>query len=300
MAFDQLRDIPGFAGWRSVEEVNKGWSSDRKFRITTEAGQPLLLRLAAADRFEVKEREFAAMGRFHRLGIHMSEPLGFGRCGGGEQVYTLLSWLEGEAVDEVIEQLPEGQQYRLGLEAGRILRQMHSLPAPSEQPDWEQRMRRKFEVHLQRYRDSGLQVPGDQVALAFVADNLQRLSGRPQVLQHGDYHVGNMILGPDGRLGIIDFNRWDYGDPYEDFYKLAFFSRERSIPFCRGQVAGYFPEGVPEQFFPLLALYVADVMLFSAVWAIPFGPAEVEGMLRRAEMIMADYQGFQTAIPGWW
>jgi len=37
---------------------------------------------------------------------------------------------------------------------------------------------------------------------------------------HGDYHLGNMIVDKDREINIIDFNRWGYDDPYEEFNRL--------------------------------------------------------------------------------
>ena len=125
------------------------------------------------------------------------------------------------------------------------------------------------------------------------------LKNRPQTCQHGDFHIGNLILAPGNTLGVIDFNRWDYGDPFEEFYKMMLFSRELSIPFAMGQINGYFENRVPNNFFDLLALYLADVILFSVVWAIPFGTDEVKGMIKRAEMMLSDYDNFNTTTPKW-
>ena len=41
-------------------------------------------------------------------------------------------------------------------------------------------------------------------------------------------------------IGVIDFNRWEVGDPYEEFYKLESFGIEESIPYCVGQIDEYF------------------------------------------------------------
>ena len=54
---------------------------------------------------------------------------------------------------------------------------------------------------------------------------LPLLQQRPVVYQHGDFHVGNFIYLPTRQVGVIDFNRWDFGDPYEEFYKLQFFKK---------------------------------------------------------------------------
>ena len=101
-------------------------------------------------------------------------------------------------------------------------------------------------------------------------------------------------------LAVIDFNRWDFGDPYEEFYKMMLFSREQSIPFARGQIQGYFSGEIPEDFFPTLALYLADVILYSVVWAEFFGEEEINKMIKLGEMTLADFDSFSSKIPGWW
>ena len=39
--------------------------------------------------------------------------------------------------------------------------------------------------------------------------------------QHGDFHPGNLIYMENGEIGVIDFNRWEVGDPYEEFLGYA-------------------------------------------------------------------------------
>lgn len=43
----------------------------------------------------------------------------------------------------------------------------------------------------------------------------------------------------NGEIGVIDFNRWEICDQYEEFYKLESFARELSIPYCIGQMQAY-------------------------------------------------------------
>ena len=59
--------------------------------------------------------------------------------------------------------------------------------------------------------------------ISYLEKQLPLLQQRPVVYQHGDFHVGNFIYLPTRQVGVIDFNRWDFGDPYEEFYKLQFF-----------------------------------------------------------------------------
>ena len=109
-----------------------------------------------------------------------------------------------------------------------------------------------------------------------------------------------MIIGPDKLLGIIDFNRLGYGDPWEEYNRLVFFSRAASIPFSRGQIHAYFDNHVPDLFFTLMALYTAVETLFGIVWAVSFGEEEIARSLERTTMVFQDYHGFETCLPVWY
>ncbi|MFW5788258.1 MAG: aminoglycoside phosphotransferase family protein [Halanaerobiales bacterium] len=284
---------------RKVYRIDKGWSSDEKYFIECDNGKKFLLRINSIDQHDVKEKEFMIMRELSKLGIIMSYPFDVGISNKGQFVYILLSWIEGKDVEEVITTLIEDKQYSLGVEAGNILKKLHSVSAPKDQEDWEERMIKKINYHLERFKECRIKVPNDEYALKYIKENLHLLKNRPQVFQQGDFHVGNLILTPDDTLGVIDFNRWDYGDPYEEFYKMMMFSREVSIPFARGQIYGYFGDEIPEDFFKILALYLADVSLYSVVWAAPYGEEDVNKMLKIAEMIFNDFNNFTTVVPGW-
>ncbi|MBC3889413.1 phosphotransferase [Acetobacterium paludosum] len=76
-----------------------------------------------------------------------------------------------------------------------------------------------------------MKISGDEVALKFINDNLDKIWLKPQVYQHGDFLSENLILTPDGKFVVIDFNHWEIGDPYEEFYKLESFRTEVSSPY---------------------------------------------------------------------
>ena len=292
-----LSGLPGADEWARVTKVEKGWSKDRKYYAEGSDGAALLVRLSEVAEADEKEREIAAMERVAASGVTMSRPLYHGIS--GDAFYAVYSWVPGEPLEEALPRLSEYEQHGLGIKAGRVLRTIHTIAAPADREPWGSRMRRKIGIHQERYNASGIYIPGQEHAKAYISANLHLLEGRPQVLQHGDFHPGNLILMPEHDIGVIDFNRWDYGDPWEEFYKAAYFSREVSIPFTRGQIAGYFKGQAPEHFYRLLALYLADIILFSAGWAMQFGGKEVQGMIDRAQVILADYDNFTRYVPGW-
>lgn len=80
-------------------------------------------------------------------------------------------------------------------------------------------------------------------------------------------HLGNLIYTPDKTIGVIDFNRWECGDKYEEFYKVQSFDVEHSIAFSVGEIQGYFDGDPPIDFWKVQAVYVAHASLYSIKWA---------------------------------
>ena len=98
--------------FKEVIEINKGWSGDKKYRVTDESGKRMLLRISPAEQYERKKREFENMKRVAALKVPMCEPIDFGTCEGG--VYSLQSWIEGEDAEVVLARLPEQHPLRRG------------------------------------------------------------------------------------------------------------------------------------------------------------------------------------------
>ena len=291
--------IGGSGEWISAERVEKGWSKDEKYLVTARGGERLLLRLSDASMYEAKKKEFDIVTKYARLGFPMSRPLAFGRCEGGEKVYTLLTWVEGEDLEQALPGLSIERQYMLGREAGAILRAIHSLPLEEEDRPAASKREKKL-LQLESYEGSRVRVPDDETAVRYVKEHIGRIWTKEPVYQHGDFHPGNLIFRPDGSIGVIDFNRWEVGDPYEEFYKLESFGRELSVPYCVGQIDSYFGGEPPEDFWEALAVYVAHASLFSIKWAEKFGEEDVRGMVRRCMEAFDDYDGFRLTVPKWY
>ena len=91
--------------------------------------------------------------------------------------------------------LSDTEQYVYGLEAGRILRKIHSIPAPETQEDWEIRFNRKMDYKIKKYTECPLKYENGQAFIDYINESLYLLKDRPQTYQHGDYHIGNMMIG---------------------------------------------------------------------------------------------------------
>lgn len=281
------------------EPICKGWSNDRKYCVTDENGTRYLLRVSDGKEYDAKQNEFRMMQRVAKLGVKMCEPVAFGVC--DEGVYSVQTWIDGTDAEETIPHLSDAEQYDYGLEAGRILKRIHSIPAPAEQPDWEERFNRKLDNKIKKYLACPIQYEGGEAFIRYINENRRLLQGRTQTYQHGDYHIGNMMIDGDGRLRIIDFNRNDYGDPWEEFNRIVW-SAQASPLFASGMVNGYFEveREVPLAFWRLLALYISGNTLSSVYWAIPFGEGEVRTMLAQAQDVLRWYDHMRSPVPTWY
>ncbi|MBP3442346.1 MAG: phosphotransferase, partial [Clostridia bacterium] len=190
------------------------------------------------------------------------------------------------------------KQYALGLEAGKILKKIHSIPAPESQQDWEIRINNKADLRIRKYNECPLKYDNGQAFIDFVNANRYLLKGRPQVFQHGDYHIGNMMIEND-KVVIIDFDRYDFGDPWEEFKSITWCAQASHL-FASGMVNGYFDNNVPMEFCNLLALYISLGTITSLPWAIPYGEGEVQTMQNLANEVLEWYDNMQNPVPKWY
>lgn len=279
------------------EPINKGWSGDKKYCVTDENGVRYLLRVSDIAQYDAKQAEFNVMKQLAELGIPMCKPIEFGIC--DEGVYSIQSWIDGADAEQVIESYSPELQYEYGVQAGRILRKIHSIPAPQTQQDWETFFNRKMDRKIKNYGECPIKYENGQALIDYINANRHLLKDRPQTYQHGDYHIGNMMIGGNGQLYIIDFNRSDYGDPWEEFNRIVWCAQKSPL-FASGMVNGYFDDVVPMKFWKLLGLYISSNTLSSVYWAIPFGQQEVDVMLNQAKEIFSWYDNMQRIVPSWY
>ena len=276
--------------------IEKGWSGDKKYCAESSNGTRYLLRISPIERKDARERMFAMQEKVAETKIPMCLPIAIGVC--EEGVYTIQSWIHGVDAEETVPTLSATDQYRLGTEAGRILHQIHTIPAPADFPDWEPRFNAKMDRKIKMYTECPIKFDGAERLIAYINDNRHLLRDRPQTYQHGDYHVGNLML-ENGRVTVIDFDRYDFGDPWEEFNRIVWCAQTASH-FATGMVDGYFNGNIPMLFWQLLALYISSNTLSSVPWAIPFGDSQVQVMLKQANDVLSWHDGMTKVVPAWY
>lgn len=278
--------------------IDRGWSGDRKYCAETADGTKYLLRISPFELASRKRHQFEMMKLVSESGIPMCQPVEFGVC--DEGVYSLQSWIEGVDAEMAILSMGEDLQYRYGVDAGKILASIHSIPAPAGAEDWEIRFNAKIDRKIAMYESCELKYErGGENFLIYIAQNRHLLKKRPQTYQHGDYHIGNMMINSERKLVIIDFDRDDYGDPWEEFNRIVWCA-QIAPSFASGMVDGYFNGQVPVEFWKLLALYISSNTLSSLPWAIPFGEKEIRVMREQASQVLSWYDDMKNVIPVWY
>ena len=81
-------------------------------------------------------------------------------------------------------------------------------------------------------------------------ENFDLTINRPQTFAHGDWRTDNLLLLPNGRMGIINC-----GIPAKDSWFEFWPTVSESDHFCMGQIKGYFGGDPTAEYFPLFAFY---------------------------------------------
>ena len=289
----------------STVPIAAGWSADRKFCVTDADGTKYLLRISSPEKEAYKRLEFQTMESVAALGIPMSRPVEFGMC--EEGVYSLQSWIDGTDLAEALKFMDAETRYEYGLESGRILRKIQEVPVPPEENEelWEAYYNRKINRRISAAVECPVKFRGQEDMIAYVENSRSLLKGRERTYQHGDYHVGNLMVDRQGRLQVIDFDRYEFGDPWEEFVRIKF-DVEAAAEFAAGRIDGYFggKNCVPQEFWKMLAFYLFSTESASPAWGIQFEDGTAEKMVRMAEGIYDWYDWkdgrIMEPVPKWY
>lgn len=119
-----------------------------------------------------------------------------------------------------------------------ITQKIHTIPIPKPEEEWDAHCNRRMDMLLKDYHLCGLKCDGDHYLVDYIEKNRYLLKNRPQCYLVGDYNVINMMY-ENGDLRIIDFERFDIGDPWVECDGIVW-SAMASPHFTTGQLHGYF------------------------------------------------------------
>lgn len=295
-----LKQIPVLSNCKDVIQIKKGFSSDEKYLIyMNDRNKKLLLRTFKLEEFGSKKKEYSILEKMLEYNVTCSQPISMGQV--GSRGYMITSYIEGKDAEEEIQKYSEQEQFSIGFEAGKELRKIHQFAVPNHVSSWHSRKEVKHKNYIDAYLSCGMRVKNDDKIMNFIEENVHLMKERPNVFQHDDFHVGNIIVNNKKFEGVIDFNRYDWGDPIHEFLKIGIFSREVSVPFSIGQIKGYFNNTEPDEYFwRLYSLYLAMCVFSTVIWTLKTIPDNLNDMLGKVYTFLEDHDYFSELKPKWY
>lgn len=293
---EKIQTIPRYRNINRITEL-KRWGSKSKFVVEID-GKKEIVEFGEEDWFNRKIEEAKILNKVSKVGVPTICPIELGELETGIYYYR-TSFMEGTNAKSAKTTLTKKELYQAGIEAGKVLKKIHTLSAPHAIGTWCERAVQKHNRYLKAYHELEQKIDGACKAETFIENHKELLNNRPSTLQHDDFHLENIIINNKQFAGVIDFGNFDYGDPYFDFVKLAIFQRKESVDFAIGQLYGYFDNQVPEEFWTYYSIYCAMNLFSSIVWSVKFAPEQLEEMIERLELNIADHEYFEKMCPDW-
>ena len=183
----------------------------------------LLVRRAAGGRIYREAlplaNEFRVLQAAWESGVMVPRPYGHFADVAGREAFA-MERLRGETVGRRIVQKPElaAARAELPVQMGEQLARIHAIDqgplaflpgARDESP-----LRHSLDVLEAQLDDVGEPHPAIELGLLRLRRDLPRDGGR--VVCHGDFRVGNLVVGEAGLAGVLDWEFAHVGDPRED------------------------------------------------------------------------------------
>lgn len=242
-----VKDIEAYT---VIEKITEGYSGDDKYKLEKN-GQYFLLRVGDKEKLADKKREYDQLKVYKDINTH--KPIMFDVT--DEKFYSIVSWVNGTPVMDIIKKDISKNFYQLGRKIGNELQKFHKASPKDCIIEWKEYIERKATVFLERYHQMNIEFACSKNAEQYVLENIHLMSNRPSVLLHGDFHWNNCVLDEAGNVGIIDLSGNCVGDPWYEFGGLLW-ALEYSHSFANGQIDGYFGTP-PHEFWAIFKFYVA-------------------------------------------
>jgi len=275
-----------------AERLPKG--HERKFCIQTAQGEKRLLRVNSTEHYDWLEGDFRMYEYVAASGINVMLPVVMGTFREGTLSYQIYTWFDGEDLAEALPRMSSEEQFLAGLKSGALMRRLHTLPPDHEPEPWGTRFGRKVQKIIQSYGKKRGKSQGVDLLVRYLQDHQELLVNRPQTFTHGDWNTENIMLSPDGQIGIVDLSGdKDCGDPWWEFWLIPH-DLNSSPHFYTGQIQGYFGGKPPPEFFRMLSYYLAFATLEF------LSDSTGEGDTENVKTTLEWFEDIRNPVPMWY
>ncbi|EJQ30089.1 aminoglycoside phosphotransferase family protein [Bacillus cereus] len=300
---EMLREIERILEWPRMLKatvISKGFSFDEKYKIELESGASYFIKVCDSSYFERKQEEYEYMQQLDSLHIPMPKLIHFISLTKFNKCVQVFEWIDGLDGEDILRTLSTEEQYRAGKKAGEVLKNIHLVEKEDKSNSWEMSIWSKYERYLEALKEYEVDFFHLNTVIDFVGNHKDLLKNRPIVFLHDDFHPANIMIDQNEFRAVIDFARFDIGDPIHDFHKVALFTTNISKPFAIGQVHGYCGGEPDLHFWKLYSLYAAMIFPADIVWTNRSTPYLLDDMKERLNGILEDHNHFSSYIPKWY
>ncbi|HDR7737637.1 TPA: aminoglycoside phosphotransferase family protein [Bacillus thuringiensis] len=300
---EMLREIERILEWPRMLKatvISKGFSFDEKYKIELESGASYFIKVCDSSYFERKQEEYEYMQQLDSLHIPMPKLIHFISLTKFNKCVQVFEWIDGLDGEDILRTLSTEEQYRAGKKAGEVLKKIHLVEKEDKSNSWEMSIWSKYERYLEALKEYEVDFFHLNTVIDFVGNHKDLLKNRPIVFLHDDFHPANIMIDQNEFRAVIDFARFDIGDPIHDFHKVALFTTNISKPFAVGQVHGYCGGESDLHFWKLYSLYAAMIFPADIVWTNRSTPYLLDDMKERLNGILEDHNHFSSYIPKWY
>jgi aminoglycoside phosphotransferase (APT) family kinase protein len=188
-----------------------GGASKEAWAVDTTDGRRMLVRRAGGgvihlDTLSLRD-EFDVLVAAREAGVRVPEPLAYLGEVAGREAFA-MERVEGETIGRrIVRRPPAGLPLQMAEELARI----HAIP-PERLPflphgDLLERLYEELDSVEEPH-------PAIEYGLAWCRERLPL--ARAPVVSHGDFRVGNLAIGPDGIVAVLDWEFAHLADPAED------------------------------------------------------------------------------------
>ena len=225
---ENLEFITDITSYAVVEKIAEGHSGDEKYKLEKD-GKYYLLRIGDKKNLPERKAEYNRLQTYADKDVNTQKPVVFGTT--IDKFYSIVSWVDGIPVMDMIKKDISKNHYSLGKKIGRELLKIHSLPLDGLRVNWQDVIEKKAALFLENYHHMNIEFSCSRYAEQYILKNICFM------------------------VGTIDFSGNNVGDPWYEFGGLLW-ALEYSDSFANGQIDGYF--GIPpREFWKIFKFYVA-------------------------------------------
>jgi len=277
-----------------AEEINVGFSKDKKYKLADIRGAYYFMRQSEkANPKDKLKHEYEILKMLMEKNYPAPKPLFYFLH--ARKSYLITTFIEGENLSDVIGLLSSENQYLIGKHAGELLKSLHNqfkmeLPLDAF-------IQRKMSEYLLPFNHQTCEDVYN-VLYTYVSENLHLIPSKSSVLEHSDFHLGNLFIH-ENQLYLIDFNGSHVGIIHDEFYKLELFDYEISPHYVNGVFDSYLSSIEKASFFRLHKVFLAISLIQALRWGSSQNNEIYQKEIERTKRIIASYDRYQSVFPNW-